>query len=199
MRVDDKCGWCPPGFCVAWWRHQMETFSALLAIYAGYSPVPGEFPAQRPVTQSFDVFLGLHLNKRLNKQSSGWWFETLSHPLWRHSNGFTSLNQWNNSITHRDRHKMTANSQTTFSNAFLNENVRISLKVSLKFVPDVPIDNIPVLVRRMAWRRPGDKPLSEPMMVRLRIYALLGLNELRWHCSLNGGDLCNSQNQCLPR
>ena len=40
----------------AWWRHQMETFSALLAICAGNSPVPGEFPAQRPVTQSFDVF-----------------------------------------------------------------------------------------------------------------------------------------------
>ena len=117
MSVDDKCGWCPPGFSVAWWRHQMETFSALL--------VPGEFPAQRPVTRSFDVFLGLHLNKRLNKQSWGWWFETLSRPLWRHSNGFTSLNQWKNSMTHRDRHKMTANSQTTFSNAFANENVRI--------------------------------------------------------------------------
>ena len=41
---------------VAWWRHQMETFSALLAICAGNSPVSGEFPAQRPVTRSFDVF-----------------------------------------------------------------------------------------------------------------------------------------------
>ena len=41
----------------AWWRHQMETFSALLAICAGNSPVPGEFPAQRPVTRSFDVSL----------------------------------------------------------------------------------------------------------------------------------------------
>ena len=39
-----------------WWRHQMKTFSALLAICAGNSPVPGEFPAQRPVTWSFDVF-----------------------------------------------------------------------------------------------------------------------------------------------
>ena len=39
-----------------WWRHQMETFSALLAICAGKSPVPGEFPAHRPVTRSFDVF-----------------------------------------------------------------------------------------------------------------------------------------------
>ena len=40
-----------------WWRHQMETFSALLAICAGNSPVLGEFPAQKPVTRSFDVFL----------------------------------------------------------------------------------------------------------------------------------------------
>ena len=48
---------------------------------------PGEFPAQRPVTQSFDVFLDLLLNKRLSKQSWGWWFETLSCPLWRHCNG----------------------------------------------------------------------------------------------------------------
>ena len=51
----------------AWWRHQMEIFSALLAICAGNSPVPGEFPAQRPVTRSFDVFFDLCLNKRLRK------------------------------------------------------------------------------------------------------------------------------------
>ena len=69
-----------------WWRHQMETFSALLAICAGNSPVPGEFPAQRPVTRSFDVFFDLRLNKRLSKQSRGWWFETLSRPLWCHCN-----------------------------------------------------------------------------------------------------------------
>ena len=43
----------------SWWRHQMETFSALLAICAGNSPVPGEFPTQRPVTQNFDVFFDL--------------------------------------------------------------------------------------------------------------------------------------------
>ena len=64
----------------------METFSALLAICVGNSPVPGEFPAQRPVTQSFDVFFDLCLNKRLSKQSWDWWFETLSRPLWRHRN-----------------------------------------------------------------------------------------------------------------
>ena len=69
-----------------WWRHQMETFSALLAICAGNSPASGEFPAQRPVTRSFDAFFDLCLNKRLRKQSWGCWFETLSCPLWRHCN-----------------------------------------------------------------------------------------------------------------
>ena len=67
-----------------WWRHQMEAFSAWLAICAGNSPVPGELPAQRPVTRSFDVFFDLRLNKRLSKQSRGWWFETPSRSLWRH-------------------------------------------------------------------------------------------------------------------
>ena len=47
---------------------------------------PGEFPTQRPVTRSFDVFFDQGLNKRLNKHSWGWWFETLSSPLWRHRN-----------------------------------------------------------------------------------------------------------------
>ena len=81
----------------AWWRHQTEIFSAKLAICAGNSPVPGEFPAQRPVTRSFDVFFDLRLNKRLSKQSWGWWFETLSCPLWRHCNGwseFRRVNHW---------------------------------------------------------------------------------------------------------
>ena len=53
----------------------METFSALLAICAGNSPVTGEFPAQRPVTRSLDVFFDLCLNKRLSKQSWGWLFD----------------------------------------------------------------------------------------------------------------------------
>ena len=74
----------------SWWRHQMETFSALLAICAGSSPVTGEFPAQRPVMRSFDVFLDLRLNKRFSKQPWGWWFETPSWSLWRQCNNSLS-------------------------------------------------------------------------------------------------------------
>ena len=47
---------------------------------------PGEFPTQRPVTRSFDVFFDLGLNRRLSKQPRGWWFETQSWSLWRHCN-----------------------------------------------------------------------------------------------------------------
>ena len=65
----------------------METFSSLLALCAGNSQVPGEFPSQRPVTRSFDVFFDLLLNKQFSKQSWGWWFEMQSCSLWRHCNG----------------------------------------------------------------------------------------------------------------
>ena len=80
----------------SWWRNQMETFSALLAICAGNSTLTGRFPAQRPVTRSFDVFFGLRLNKRLSKQSWSRWFEALSSPLWRHCNDSSQLHYNNN-------------------------------------------------------------------------------------------------------
>ena len=53
---------------------------------------------------------------------------------------------------------------------FLNKNVYISTKISLEFFPKGPISKSPALVHIMAWRRPGDKPLSEPMMVSLRLH-----------------------------
>ena len=57
-----------------------------------------------------------------------------------------------------------------FKCILLNENVWIPKKNSLKFVPKGPINNIPSLVQIMAWRRSGDKPLSEPMMVNFFTY-----------------------------
>ena len=81
LLLETQC-WCGS----PWWRHQMETFSALLALCAGNSPVTGEFPSQRPVTRSFDVFFDLRPNKRLGKRSWGWWFERRSRSLWRHCN-----------------------------------------------------------------------------------------------------------------
>ena len=68
--IKSQVFYCPQ----TWWRHQMEIFSALLAVWAGNSQVTGEFPAQRPVTRNFDVFFDLHQSK----QSWSWWFETPS-------------------------------------------------------------------------------------------------------------------------
>ena len=71
-------------------------------------------------------------------------------------------------LTHWGRGNIDAVSQTTFSNAFFfNENCCILIEISLKYARKVPIDNNPALVKIMAWRRPGDKPLSEPMMCSL--------------------------------
>ena len=68
----------------SWWRHKMETFSALMAFSDGNLPVTGEMPSQRPVARSFGVFCDLRLNKRMRKQSRGWWSETPSRSLCSH-------------------------------------------------------------------------------------------------------------------
>ena len=72
----------------------------------------------------------------------------------------------------------------TFKRIFLNENVIISIKISLKFVPKGPINNIPALVQIMAWHRPVDKPLSEAMMVSLTTHTCVTRPEwfINWHC-----------------
>ena len=78
-----------------------------------------------------------------------------------HSNSFNTLRPRQNGRNFAD---------DTFKRIFLNENVGISIKISLKFVPKGPINNIPALVLVMAWRQPGDKPLTEPMVVRLLMH-----------------------------
>ena len=108
--ANDRTPFWPWNRIIPWWRHQMETCSAVLAICAGNSPVPGEFPTQRPMTRSFDVYFDLRLNQRLCKQSWGWWFETLLCPLWRHSNALHELYlliiyYWKPNDTHDKRHQ----------------------------------------------------------------------------------------------
>ena len=152
---------------VPWWRHQMEAFSALLAICAGNSPVSGEFPAQRPVTRGFDVFCDQRPNKWLSKQSWGWWFEMHSPPLWHHCNAKQMLHATATFNTLRPRYNGRHFADNMFKCIFLNENVWIPNKISLKFVSKGPINYIPALVQIMARRRAGAKPLSETMMVRL--------------------------------
>ena len=76
-------------FC-AWWHHQMQTFPRCWP-FVRESTVTGEFPAQMPVTRSFDVFFDLCWNKRLSEQSRRRWFETPLLPLWRHCNCFDAF------------------------------------------------------------------------------------------------------------
>ena len=68
-------------------RHSMMAWSnGNIFRVTGLCAVTGEFPSQGAVTRNFDVFFDLRLNKRLSKQSRGWWFETPSRPLWRQCN-----------------------------------------------------------------------------------------------------------------
>ena len=78
---------------IVWWRHQMETFSALLVLCEENPPVTGGFPSLRPVTRSFGVLLDLRLKKRMSKLSRPRWFPMPSRPLWRHCNGNVAVQQ----------------------------------------------------------------------------------------------------------
>ena len=66
------------------WKHFPHYWPFERGIH--WPPLNGEFPALKPVTRNFDVSFDLSLNKRLSKQSWGWWFETPSRSLWRHRN-----------------------------------------------------------------------------------------------------------------
>ena len=156
-----------------WWRHQMETFFVLVALCAGNSRVTGEFPSQRPVMRSFEVFFDLCLNKRLSKQSWCWWYEPPPHWLWRHCNEgsrtalqyhvawlvyglmlfrgsylFKTLSLylkgcWFAINSLRPRQNGCLFADDIFKCIFLNENILIAINISLSFVPKGPIDNIP--------------------------------------------------------
>ena len=97
----------------------------------------------------------------LGYRKTGLQMNALTTPLYQSMSLQTAFN------TLRPRQNGRRFADDTFKRIFLNENVRISIKISLKFVPKGPINNIPVLVQIMAWCRSGDKTLSEPMMVSL--------------------------------
>ena len=84
----------------------------------------------------------------------------------------------------------------TFERIFLNENVIILIKISLKFVPNGPINNSPALVQIMAWRRLGDKPLSEPMMAKLPTH--MCVTRPQWVNSLAPGRYGSNFKSVIP-
>ena len=103
---------------------------------------------------SNEKFLNANLNHYLNK-----WLHSLL------TDTHVTRPWWLNTLRLRQNGRHFADDM--FKCIFLNENVWIPIEISLKFVPKGPINNIPALVQIMAWRRSGDKPLSEPMMVGL--------------------------------
>ena len=149
---------------VSWWRHQMETFSALLALCVGNSPVTAEFPSQRPVTRDFDVFFDPRLNKRLSEYSWGRWFETLSRRsdvtemLLSHVTCFLK-SAANISWRHQAKEQCCG----------LCTGGRGSHSVCRGALAIVSYKGrgLPALVQIMTWRRTGAKPLSEPMIIHL--------------------------------
>ena len=108
--------------------------------------------------------------------------------------------QWVNTLRPRQNGRRFAND--IFKCIFLKENVWILLKISLKYIPKVPFNNIPSLVQIMAWRRPGDKPLSEPMMVSLLTHICVTqpqwVNMLRWVIGLTMAHLPRSDRLLGP-
>ena len=111
-----------------------------------------------------------------------WWVFSVAisvpgHQL-NHNDDFKRLN------TLRPRQNGCLFADDIFKRIFNNENVWISMKFLQKFVTKSPINNIPALVQIMAWRRPGDKPLSEPMMVSLTFMFLSWYYQSLLHCNI---------------
>ena len=116
----------------------------------------------------------LGLNELSNSTTINGWIVIVHPPL--NINGCSTLKPRQNGCHSTD---------DTFKRILLNENVRILLKISLKFVTSGPINNIPALVQVMVWRWTGDKPLSEPMMVSLLTHICLNeLSKLQLNLSL---------------
>ena len=141
----------------------METFSSLLVFCAGNSSVTGEFHVQRPVAWGLDVFFDLSLNKRLTKQSWGWWSEMSSRSLWLHCNAIlcfhlirihTSLSHWQGKCFHdflspSKCHKI-ALILYSFQNAFFYLKTSFSIEILLMMCP---YDNRSAFVQVIAWCR----------------------------------------------
>ena len=99
-------------------------------------------------------------------------------------------------LTHWGRENGRPFPDDIFKCIFLNEDIWISIEFSLKFVPKGPIDNIPALVQLMAWRRPGDKPLSEPMMVVLSTH--ICVTQPQWVIKIHGHVEVRIRNKKAP-
>ena len=119
-------------------------------------------------------------------------FDTISHHY-----QFLPLHQESHFNTLGPRQNGCHFADDIFKCIFVNENVWIPIKMSLKFVPKGPINNIPALVHIMAWHRAGDKPLSEPMMVILPMHTCVTRPQWVKKHSMVIGALCSQTCICV--
>ena len=137
-----------------WWRHQMETFSALLAPCVGNSLVTREFPAQRQVTRSFEFFFDLRLNKRLSKQSIRRWFQTPSRSLWRHCIEWAPRGLFYDGSWFTDPWEIWQYfPKCNFKPIFHNDVLSAPREIALPWMTQDLIDDKSTLVQEMAWCR----------------------------------------------
>ena len=144
----------------AWWRHQMETFSALLAICAGNSPVPGEFLAQRPVTRSFDVFFDLRvINGWVNNGEAG---DLRRYRAHYDVTVMFVAKSWSMTSTNLPTlDKMNANfADDIFRGIFMNWIKSLVLWFEFHWSLFVRVQFTIILVWVIAWSRTGDKPFQ---------------------------------------
>ena len=172
---------------IAWWLHQMENCSRYWPFVRGIhrSPVDSLHKGQWRGALVFSLIYAW-INAWVNNR------EALNLRRHRAHCDATVMRKiiiktvWLLVNTLRPRQNGRHFPNDIFKRIFLNEDVWISLNISLKFVPKARGNNVPALVQIMALRRPGDKPLSDPMTlsspthicINWRIYASLGLNEL---------------------
>ena len=177
----------PPYFAQMQW-----CFTACLQLIPGYG---GQFRkiigfSNIDIKTSTEMICKTKQNTHAVYSNRFWyiWWTNFTHSL--RSNSIDTHAYLRSINTLRPRQNVRHFPDDIFKCVFMNENVWNVLHISLKFVPRVRINNIPALVQIKAWRRPGDKPLSDPMMVSdWRIYASLGLNELN-HPGPCGSSYC---------
>ena len=173
---------------------------------AGNSPGPVNSPHKQPVTRKMFPFddVIMFMTYSIIQKTTGWHYWSIP----------GSSIHFVNTVRPRQNGRHFQND--IFRCIFVNENVWIAIDILLQFVPKVPINQIPGLVQIMAWHRPGDKPFSEPMMVRLLAYmrhsASMSFNEttpyVTWYmrvntncitgfCARNRNIICDKNQICM--
>ena len=158
-----------------WLRRRWKKPSKLhvTGLCAGIHRWPVNFPHKMPVTRKMfpfdDIIMQFNYGYKFSRTT-----DTHTHIFDRSrllwlvfipDQAYVHVNVWNNTLRPRQVGRQIPDDTSTF--ILLDENICVVLKISRKFVPKVRINNIQVLVQIVAWRRPGDKPFSEPMMANL--------------------------------